>query len=272
MKSIATLLHDKRVLIADGGWTSELQGRGLRTGDAAEAWNVSHEVEVRALARDYAAVPVDVLTSNTFATQNAAQLERGIAIARDEAMGDTVFAVALGPANEARDERLLFEVVREAGATVSVLETQLDAHSCARAIKIACDTTLEVVASFTFSRASDGSLHTRCGSDPARAAALALDAGAHVVGANCCDGPESVRDAIALMAAAHPGVPLWAKPNAGVPERIGGALVYPESSDSAGEWALRLADAGARIVGGCCGIGPAHIAAVAAALRGSTRP
>lgn len=269
MQSLESLLRSKTFLVADGAWSTALQARGLPIGDAAEAWNLTHEDAVRSLARDYATIPVDVLTTNTFAVNDAQCLTRGIAIARDESADAALVAVALGPGIT---DAALFQQIHDAGARVCVLETQLDVAACAGSIAAARAVGLEVIASFTFFRASDGSLHTRCGTDPAQAAARAGEAGTAVVGANCCDGPATVRDAIATMHAAHPGIPLWAKPNAGVPHRTDDALVYPYSPADMADWTRRIAVAGASIVGGCCGCGPAHIAGMAAALRGTTRP
>ena len=287
MNLLQELIRARGVLLADGAWTSELQRRGLDRGAMPEAWNIGHEAVVRDLAAAYAAIPVDVLTTNTFGAHRAQAKEdatemivRGIRIAREVAGDAVVVLASLGPVaipgmdGRARAQAVeaQLDAVHKSGAAACLFETQLDVHDAVASVNAARERGLDAVASFTFFRDHDGALRTRCGSDAAGAAAAVLEAGALAVGANCGDGPEGVCTVIATMAAAHPDAVLWAKPNAGVPRHVGAALAYPITPAQMATAARQLADAGARIVGGCCGCGPAHIAAMAAALRGPTRP
>ncbi len=285
MNTLASLLKQKEILVADGAWTTELQRRGLAPGTVPERWNTDDPSAVRALARAYAAIPVDVITSNTFGANRmrvgdaaAALNERGVGISREAAGRTCLLAAALGPVvdseKDARRQALEdhLHALQSAGVTTCVFETQIDVGDAVFAVTCARALGITPIVSFTFQRDRPGALRTHCDSDPEHAAAAVLEAGAIASGANCCDGPEMVHEAIRSMAKAHPGAPLWAKPNAGVPARVEETYVYPESPQSMAAWAVHLADAGARIIGGCCGCGADHIAAMAAALRGATRP
>ena len=124
-----------------------------------------------------------------------------------------------------------------------------------------------VIATYAFQKSADESFRTMMGNDVTDALRRAIAAGADVVGANCGTGIADIVEIAALMRGAT-GLHLWMKPNAGLPELIGGNTVYRESPD---EFASRVADllrAGATIVGGCCGTTPAHIAGVRKAVDG----
>jgi 5-methyltetrahydrofolate--homocysteine methyltransferase len=150
------------------------------------------------------------------------------------------------------------------GADVICIETMSAADEAALAVRAARERTACVVAcTFTFERNARGEYRTMMGTGPEEAALAALEAGAHLVGTNCGNGMARMVEILRrLRAAAGPEIPLLVHANAGAPEVVDGRTVYPESPDDMASHLEALVAAGARIVGGCCGTGPAHIAAL----------
>ncbi|HEX9595714.1 MAG TPA: bifunctional homocysteine S-methyltransferase/methylenetetrahydrofolate reductase, partial [Anaerolineales bacterium] len=164
----------------------------------------------------------------------------------------------------------------EAGADLIVIETMTDLYEvreAVRAVREVCE--LPVVASVTFTRDD----RTLLGDDPAKVARVLAEEGADVIGVNCSGGPSQLlrilrqmRQAVPVRSVAEPFSEagsrqhFWVKPNAGWPEQVGGRIMYPAEADYFGDYALAFCEAGASIVGGCCGTTPAHIAAMRAAL------
>jgi len=157
-----------------------------------------------------------------------------------------------------------------AGADLIVLETFSDLYEIREAIRAAQeiaashDSPLPIVASVTFTRDD----RTVLGDDPAKVARLLKEAAVDVIGVNCSGGPAQLLRILKQMVQAVPdrSVKFWVKPNAGWPEQVGGRIMYPADADYFGEYALSFREAGACIVGGCCGTTPQHIAAMRKAL------
>jgi len=129
------------------------------------------------------------------------------------------------------------------------------------------NTALTIVASFTFDTKTPQGYRTMMGVSPEMMAEAMLDAGADVLGANCSLGSGDMVEVIAALHAAAPGIPLIVHPNAGKPEQQpDGSIVYPETPACMAGNVPALIDAGASIIGGCCGTGPDHIRAIRAAV------
>ncbi len=123
-----------------------------------------------------------------------------------------------------------------------------------------CD--LPVAATMTF----DAGGRTMMGTSPEEVVAALLELDVIALGANCGNGPDEVEEVIRAMAALDPPVPLIAKANAGIPTWVGGELVYDGTPEVMRDYAVRVRDAGARLIGGCCGTTPAHIRTMAQGL------
>jgi homocysteine S-methyltransferase len=155
------------------------------------------------------------------------------------------------------------KALAEAGADLIVIETFSDLYEIREAIRAAresCD--LPVVASVTFTRDD----RTVLGDDPAKVARTLKEAGVDVIGVNCSGGPAQLLRILKQMSHAAPDAKFWVKPNAGWPEQVGGRIMYPADAEYFGEYAISFQQAGACIVGGCCGTTPQHIAAMRKAL------
>jgi 5-methyltetrahydrofolate--homocysteine methyltransferase len=282
-------LAEQGILISDGAWGTQLAERGLPTGVAPELWNAENPDAVRAVAQAYVDAGSDLILTNTFGGSPfklakvglGEQLEdlnrRGVELSR-EAAGDRVLVFAsLGPTGEfmqplgpvSEDDMVAaFEQQVQAfvdgGADGVVIETMTDlgeAKAALRALRQASD--LPAVVSMTFDKGVKG-YATMMGVKPGQAAGELEAAGADAIGANCGSGIDDVTRVIGLMRGAT-GKPLWAKPNAGLPELVEGRTVFRETAAQMADHLAGLVEAGAGIVGGCCGTTPAHVAALVAA-------
>ena len=155
------------------------------------------------------------------------------------------------------------EALVAAGVDLLIFETMSDLHEIRQAVAAAkevCD--LPLVASMTFTRDD----RTLLGDPPEKVAQSLSEGGADLIGVNCSGGPAQIMRILNEMRQALPEGFFSVMPNAGWPEQVGGRIMYPADPGYFGEYALAFCDAGARLVGGCCGTTPQHIAAMRAAL------
>jgi homocysteine S-methyltransferase len=155
------------------------------------------------------------------------------------------------------------EALVAAGVDLLIFETMSDLHEIRQAVAAAkevCD--LPLVASMTFTRDD----RTLLGDPPEKVAQSLSESGADLIGVNCSGGPAQIMRILNEMHQALPEGLFSVMPNAGWPEQVGGRIMYPADPGYFGEYALAFCDAGARLVGGCCGTTPQHIAAMRAAL------
>jgi methionine synthase I (cobalamin-dependent) len=283
----------QRELVADGATGTELQSLGLPPGECGLRWNLAAPDRVRAVHQRYLDAGADLLTTNTFSgtrlalaahgleheaealNREGAALARAVAGRRALVLGDIgPFGGLLEPYGETPAEtasasfRAQAAALLEGGADAILVETMSDPVEAGLAIAAAREAGAPaVIATFTFQHSPAG-LRTMMGGDAATMVRAALAAGADVVGANC--GTELSLDDYAGLAAelvaAAEGRPVMVQPNAGSPARDGGRVVYRTGPEEFGRAAERFLAAGVRIVGGCCGTGPAHIAALAAVI------
>ncbi len=278
------------VRVTDGVYGTELQKRGLPPGGCAEVLNVRCPELVEQVARGYVRAGCDVIQTNSLLANRfmlashgesarAAELaEVAVRIARRAAAGTEVKVFgSFGPTGrvvmmEQVSEEDLFAAFAETaealawgGADAIVLETfneLAEARIALRAVRKVCD--LPVVVSMTFS-SGPGQNATMMGNKPADLAAMARAEGADAVGANCGLGPEHhVRVAQMLRAASD--LPVWIKPNAGLPVVHRGRTTFPMGPQEFAAFVPALIQAGANFIGGCCGTTPAHLRAVRRAM------
>ncbi|MBZ5593988.1 MAG: homocysteine S-methyltransferase family protein [Acidobacteriia bacterium] len=274
-------------ILTDGAWGTELQKRGLGLGECPDAWNLSHPGDVADVAGRYCDAGSRVILTNTFRANPislaahglagcAAEINRaGVEISKRAAAVALVFASIgpsgkLLPAGEVTEDELLAafraqaEVLAAGGADALLLETFSDLDEALTAFKAARATGLPVIVSFAFDTGKNKD-RTMTGVTPERAAKAMTEAGVDAVGANCGVGIEQLVELCRRMrAATH--LPLWMKPNAGMPEVVDGAVEYRVTAQQFASSVPLLRDAGASFVGGCCGTNPEFIRAAAAAL------
>lgn len=276
-------------VILDGATGTNLQNAGMPVGVCPEQWILENPDVMVKLQEDYVAAGTNILYAPTF-TANRIKLEEYGLQDRLEEMNRELIAIskraAKGRALVAADMTmtgqqlypigdLMFEdlvdvykeqarVVAEAGADLFVVETMMSLQECRAAvlaIKEVCD--LPVMVSLTYN--PDG--RTLYGTEPATATVVLQGLGADAIGINCSTGPEDMIEPVRQMAE-FATIPILAKPNAGLPELENGKTVYRTDAAEFASWGKKLVEAGAAIIGGCCGTTPEHIRALSEAVCG----
>ena len=288
------LLQHKPYLLADGAIGTNLFAMGLCSGDAPELWNSQYPDRVAKLHWRFIEAGSDIILTNSFggnryrlklhqAQDRVAELNRTAArIARDTANAahrEVVVAGSIGPTGElfAPMGTLSFDEAKAAfteqaaaladgGVDVLWLETLSSREEVEAAIAGAATTGLPIVCTLSF----DTNGHTMMGVTPADLAKLCHQVSPHpaACGTNCGIGAPEVVAAILNMAKiTAPGDVLVAKANCGIPEFIDGTIHYSGTPELMADYARLARDAGARIIGGCCGTTPEHIQAMKTALE-----
>lgn len=276
-------------VITDGAWGTEFQKRGgLAPGTPSDLWNVDRPEEVEAVARSYVEAGSRLILTNTFRANSVAlgarlspeELaeinRRGAAISKAAAgasarvfasMGPTGKMLALGEVDEAAIEaayRAQAEALAQGGADALLFETFSDVGEARLAVRAVRHLGLPIVVSFAFESGKNRD-RTMTGTTPEQAAQAVVEEGADAVGANCGAGPESFAAIARRFRAAAPGLPVWIKPNAGLPVVENGKATYSMGPDVFATFLDGLIEAGASFVGGCCGTSPAFIRALSEA-------
>lgn len=283
----------QRVVVLDGAMGTELQARGLEPGQSGDWWSLAHPERVRPVHEAYRDAGSDVITTNSFGAnawvldrygyadqveavnRAAAELAVGVAGADHFVLGDIgPSGVLIEPLGPATVEQLRREFGRQAAALLAggahgiIVETMSDLQEASVAVAAARDAGAAViVGSMTFSPLPNGRHRTMMGVSPEDAARELQSAGATVVGVNCGFhmGFDACAEVVRLMRAVC-DVPVIAMPNAGAPRLEDGRAVYDLSPAGFAEGMRVVLDAGASLVGGCCGTTPAHIAALRQSL------
>ncbi len=302
---LARLLSERDYLIADGAIGTNLFQMGLETGEAPELWNLEAPEKVRALHDSFVNAGADILITNTFGgTRYRLKLHNyqdkvydlnfaGIKIAREAADAvdrPVVVAASMGPTGEIyepigtlkmEDAVAAFteqaQAQADAGADVHWIETISGREELTAAVEGASTTGLPVVATMTFDTVGK----TMMGLSPADAMELKNSLSADLLaagktslmafGANCGVGPGTLVDTVLGLRAGGTGDEvIVAKGNCGIPEFQEGEIVYTGTPEIMADYARMARDAGARIIGGCCGTSAHHLKAIVEALDGYT--
>ena len=285
-------------LLADGATGTNLIDMGLRSGDAPEPWNVDHPERVERLHRAFVAAGADIILTNSFGGNThrlalhgsqdrvdelnvqAARIARRVA---DESGGPVIVAGSMGPTGAlfaplgeltAAECGAVFaaqaRALAQGGADLLWVETLSSREEVEAALAGAGTTGLPVVCTLSFD--TNGS--TMMGLSPADFAGLCrtMTPAPHAFGANCGLGPaETVAGVLNLAVAARDADVIVAKGNCGIPEYADGVIEYAGTPELMAKYARLAWDAGARIIGGCCGTTPVHLRAMHDALALHTR-
>lgn len=284
-------MTDHKLVFLDGATGSNLQKAGMPAGVCPELWILEHPEVLQKLQREYAEAGADIVYAPTFTAnriklkefgleQRIGELNRRLVELSREAVGGralvagdlTMTGEQLSPIGRLDFEELTdiykeqIGYLSEAGADLLVIETMMSLQEARAALIAAKETApdLPVMVTMTFER--DG--RSLFGTDAAAAAVVLSSLGADAVGANCSTGPEQMAEVIRCMAEVT-DVPIIAKPNAGLPcLDENGETVYGLDAEGFAREMELLRQAGAGIVGGCCGSTPEHIRAMTEKLSG----
>ncbi len=296
MNTIREDLQLKKILVSDGSLGTFLSRRGMQPGECPELWNVEHADVVQDIARAYAEAGSDLVSTNSFGgsrfklahfglAERAAELNEAAARNVRIVVGPDVHVLAsIGSSGKILmmgdvTEEELYDAFREqaialerGGADACVIETMTALDEAVIAIKAVIEnTSLETACTFTYDAMPDGTYRTMMGVSPTEMAAACLEAGATIVGANCGQGPDGMIGIVQELHAAT-SAPIMIQANAGRPVHVDGKDVFPATPEDMGALVPALIQAGASILGGCCGTFPEHILAIAQAVARKQSP
>jgi 5-methyltetrahydrofolate--homocysteine methyltransferase len=290
VEDIISRLESGRVIVADGATGTMLLAAGLPGGTPPERWVLENSGPIRDLQHAYVEAGSDLIIASTFGA-NRARLEqvgladrlaevnrRAVQIAREAAGDQTYVAADIGPLGEflAPIGKMTYEhaleifaeqaaTLAQDGVDVLYIETMSDLKEMQAAVTGAQQGApgIPIFATFSF----DHHGRTNMGVKPEQAAEALQALGVAAFGANCGATLEMTEGAVAKMHEAAPQAALIAKPNAGYPRVEGRKVVYDATPEDMAEYAQKFIALGARVVGGCCGSTPAHIRAIAEAVK-----
>ena len=291
-------LNSRPWMLADGATGTNYFQMGLMSGDAPELWNVEHADRVRKLHRQFIEAGADIVLTNTFGgNRHRLKLHDGqdrvrelnmaaVKNARAEAdafTGRQIFvAGSIGPTGEIYMPVGTFPyeegvsafaeqaaALKEAGADVLWIETMSGEEELRAAVEGAATAGLPIVTTMSF----DTNGRTMMGITPTAFGALAssLSTQPVAIGANCGVGASELIATVMGITAARPDAHVVAKGNCGVPQYRDGHIHYTGTPELMADYARIALDAGARIIGGCCGTSPEHLASMRQALEGHTK-
>lgn len=283
-----------QIIILDGATGSNLMAKGMPIGVCPEKWILEHKEILIELQKEYINAGSDIIYAPTFTCNRIKLGEYGLedsiasmnenlvklskeAIIKSETKrnvyvaGDlTMTGKQLYPVGELLFEELV-NVYKEqvkylltGGVDLFVIETMMSLQECRAAllaVKETCD--LPVMITLTF----NDDLRTLYGTSPETAVVVLQEMGADAVGVNCSTGPEAMCEIVSKMSE-YAQVPLIAKPNAGLPELINGQTYYDMNDEDFAKASVKLIEAGASLIGGCCGTTPEHINLLTKQIQG----
>jgi len=291
MNKFLERLRSGKTLVADGATGTNLHKLGLQPGIAPEDLVLDQPELILKLETAFAAAGSDIILTCTFGgtrlrmkdskyaqrvtevntravklARKAASIRRGILVAGS--IGPTgLLMKPYGPLTPDEACAAFTEQVQglvAGGVDLLIIETMFAFDEADAAFKAARTLTdLPIVVSFSYDRG----VRTMMGVKPAEVIKRYKEMGAALVGANCGTSLENMEKVAQEYAAADPGFPLWIKPNAGLPRMVDGNTVFDVTPKQMAEFARKYVVLGARVVGGCCGNTPEHIAAIAKAVN-----
>jgi 5-methyltetrahydrofolate--homocysteine methyltransferase len=291
MNKFLELIAAGKILVADGSTGANLQSMGLKPGIAPEELVFDQPELLLELETAFVEAGADVILTCTFGGTRQRMKEskyadrvpeinvRAAELARQAAStrADVLVGGSLGPtgmllkpygplspeeAFDAYQEQA--RALAAGGVDLMVIETQFALEEADAALKaVQSVTDLPTIVSFSYDRGT----RTMMGVKPSDVIKRYKDLGAALVGANCGTTLENMEKVIQEYAATEPGFPFWIKPNAGLPRVEDGVTLFDVTPTQMAEFASRAIALGARVVGGCCGNTPGHIAAIVKAVK-----
>lgn len=292
MNTIAEKIKTGQILVSDGAWGTFLQQKGLGPGDCPELWNVEHPDEVYEIAKSYIDAGSDMIETNSFGgsvfklepygladrvhelNKAAAEISRRAAGPDKHVLGSigpTSKMIVMGDVNpEQFYEAFKTQAIalEEGGADALVIETMSDMEEATAAVR-ACkeNTSCEVICTMTFEKSGDKAFNTMMGVTPVDMIDGLIESGASIIGTNCGNGIRNMVEITEMIRSVNTDIPILIHANAGAPIYKDGETTFPESPAEMAGFVNTLIEAGANIIGGCCGTTPEHIRLIAEIVR-----
>lgn len=295
MGDARTLLNDLlkgKAFLSDGAMGTILHSKGVDFEQCFDALDLTNPAMVAEIHRAYIEAGSQIIQTNTFGANRyklakhgledkVSQINQaGVELAKRVVMAsfkDVLIAGDVGPlgvriapfgrvkpeqAREAFTEQI--QVLIDSGVDLIIIETFSDLYEINEAIVAAklIRNDIPVIASMTFTRDD----LTLLGDSPAKVALKIQEAGADIIGVNCSGGPAQILRILKMMRSAVPDGSFSVMPNAGWPEQVSGRIMYPAAPEYFGDYAITFRQAGAGVIGGCCGTTPEHISYMRSAL------
>ena len=291
---LSDLLAEKGVLMADGATGTNLFAMGLEAGEAPELWNEQQPEKITKLHQDFVDAGADIILTNSFGgtrqrlklhkaedrvfpmNKKAAEIARAVA---DKADRKVIVAGSVGPTGElliplgamSYDDAVSafkeqMEGLKAGGADVAWIETMSSPDEIRAAVEAAISLDMPYVYTGSFDTAGK----TMMGLNPKEMQGVTTDMVQQPVafGANCGVGAADILSSLLDMTAAAPDATVVVKGNCGIPEYRGAEIYYSGTPELMAAYAHLAIDAGARIIGGCCGTSCDHLKAIRGAIDG----
>ena len=281
-----------KILISDGAWGTFLQKKGLKPGECPELWCIERPDDVFEVAKNYIDAGANLVETDSFGgtcfkfehyglADRTAEINEAAAKISRKASGDDNWVIgSIGPTGKMLlmgdvTEEELYEAFKvqavaleKGGADAVCIETMSAIDEATLAIKATKENTnLEIICTFTFELTVNGDYRTMMGVSPVDAAKASVEAGADIIGTNCGNGIERMVEIVKEIREAASDTPILVHANAGLPVNVDGVDTFPETPEDMANRVPELVEAGANIIGGCCGTTPAHITAMKNAIK-----
>jgi methionine synthase I (cobalamin-dependent) len=280
---IESLIKDGPV-VTDGSWGTQMQIRGLKRGQSPDSWNLSHADQVRDVAEQYVNSGSQIILTNTFGASRLSlanfQLAdktveintAGVRISKEAASDRACVFASIGPTGkmlitgETTEEELQNVFEEQAGAQAMagaegiIIETMIDIKEAGIAASAAKQTGLPVIVSMVYDSGEEKD-HTMMGNSPEEVVAEISNIGVDGIGANCGQGIEAFLPICRRLRQAT-DLPIWIKPNAGMPEAIDDEVIFRTTPQDFVRHVPALIEAGANFIGGCCGTNQDFVRAI----------
>jgi 5-methyltetrahydrofolate--homocysteine methyltransferase len=281
-------------VVTDGSWGTQMHKRGLKRGQSPDSWNLSHPAQVEDVARQYVDAGSRIILTNTFGASRLSLSNyrlgdrvldinsAGVRISKQAAGDRALVFASIGPTGRmlvtgettAAELQTVFQEQADAqaraGADGIIIETMIDIDEARIAALAAKQTGLPVIVSMVYDSGEDKD-RTMMGNSPEEVAAELGKIGIDGIGANCGQGIEAFLPICKRLRQAA-DLPIWLKPNAGLPEVVDDSVVFRTTPAAFAKYIPDLIQAGANFIGGCCGTDQKFVKVIRQAVAEFIKP